>query len=133
MGKIPWRRKWQPTLIFLPGRVYGQRNFVVGYRQKQLHFPLKLGLPGGSEVKVSACVCLQCGRPGFDSWVEKIPWRRKWKPTPVLLPGESHGQRSLVGCSTWVHKESDTTELLNVCMYVCIVYGVAKNQTLLNN
>ena len=36
-------------------------------------------------------------RPGFDSWVGKIPWRRKWQPTPVFLPGESHGQRSLAG------------------------------------
>jgi len=35
----------------------------------------------------------------FDPWVGKIPWRKKWQPTPVFLPGESHGQRSLVGCS----------------------------------
>ena len=41
-------------------------------------------------------ICLQCGGPGFDPWVRKIPWRRKWQPTPVVLPGESHGQRSLV-------------------------------------
>ena len=48
-------------------------------------------------------VCLQCGRPGFNPWVRKIPWRRKWQPTPVLLPGESHGWRSLVGYSPCVH------------------------------
>ena len=42
-------------------------------------------------------ICLQCRRPGFNPWVVKIPWRRKWKPTPVFLPGEFHGQRSLVG------------------------------------
>ena len=41
-------------------------------------------------------VCLQCGRPGFDPWVGKIPWRRKWQPTPVPLPRKSHGWRSLV-------------------------------------
>ena len=46
-------------------------------------------------------VCLQCGRPGFNPWVGKIPWRRKWQSTPVLLPGKSHGQRSLVGYSPW--------------------------------
>ena len=40
-------------------------------------------------------------------------WRRKWQPTPVLLPGESHGGRSLVGCSPWGRKESDTTERLH--------------------
>ena len=42
----------------------------------------------------------------------KIPWRRKWKPTPVFLPGESHGQRSLAGYSPQDHKESDMTERL---------------------
>ncbi|KAB0347365.1 hypothetical protein FD754_012222 [Muntiacus muntjak] len=47
---------------------------------------------------------------GFDSWVGKIPWRRAWQPTPVFLPGESHGQRSLEGCSPWGLKELDTTE-----------------------
>ena len=40
---------------------------------------------------------LQCRRPDFVSWVGKIPWRRKWQPAPVFLPGESHGQRSLTG------------------------------------
>ena len=49
----------------------------------------------------------------FDAWVGKIPWRRKWQPTPVLLPGESHGERSLVGYSPWGRKESDTTERLH--------------------
>ena len=51
--------------------------------------------------------------PGFDPWVGKIPWRRKWQPTPVLLPGKFHGQRSLVGYSPWGRKESDTTERLH--------------------
>ena len=55
-------------------------------------------------------ICLQWGRPAFDPWVRKIPWKRKWQPTPVFLPGEFHGQRSPVGYSPWGHKESDTTE-----------------------
>ena len=54
-----------------------------------------------------------CRRSGYNSWVRKIPWRRTWQPTPVWLPGESHGQRSLVGYSPWGHKESDTSEWLN--------------------
>ena len=49
-------------------------------------------------------------KPGFNTWVGKIPWRRKWQPTPVLLPGESQEWRSLVGHSPWGRKESDTTE-----------------------
>ena len=64
-------------------------------------------LPGGSDGKESAC---QCSRPRFDSWVGKIPWRRKWQSTPAFLPGEFHEQRSLAGYSLWGHKESDTTE-----------------------
>ena len=46
----------------------------------------------------------------FNSWVGKVRWRRKWPPTPVFLPGESHGPRSLVSYSPWGHKELDTTE-----------------------
>ena len=53
---------------------------------------------------------LQCRRHRFDSWVGKIPWRRKWQPTLVFLPGKSHRQRSLAGYSPWGRKESDTTE-----------------------
>ena len=48
--------------------------------------------------KESAC---QCRRHGFNPWVGKIPWRRKWQPTPVFLPGKTHGQRSLAGYSSW--------------------------------
>ena len=50
-------------------------------------------VPGGSDDK---SVCLQHGRPRFDPWVRKIPWRRKWQPAPVFLPGKFHGWRSLV-------------------------------------
>ena len=55
---------------------------------------------------------LQCRRPGFDPWGRRIPWRKKWQPTPVFLPGKSHGQRSLAGYSPWGHKKSDMTEQL---------------------
>jgi len=47
---------------------------------------------------------------GFDPWIRKIPWRRKWQATPVFSPGESHGQRSLAGYTQQDSKESDTTE-----------------------
>ena len=57
-----------------------------------------------------ACQCRRHMRCMFDPWVGKIPWRRKWQPTSLFLPGESHGQRSLAGYSPWGHRESDTTE-----------------------
>ena len=86
-------------------------------------------------------------------------WRRQWHPTPALLPGKSHGQRSLVGCSPWGRQESDTTERLHFHFSVsCIgegngnplqcscleyprdggawwaaVYGVAQSRTRLND
>ena len=47
----------------------------------------------------------------FDPWAGNIPWRREWQPTPVFLPGEFHGQRSLAGYSLWGRTESDTTEV----------------------
>ena len=48
----------------------------------------------------------------LETWVGKIPWRRVWQPTPVFLPGESHGQRSLEGYSPWGCREPAMTERL---------------------
>ena len=56
------------------------------------------GLPRWSRRKEFAC---QCRRLGFNPWVGKIPWRRKWQPTPVFLSEKSHGQRNLAGYSLW--------------------------------
>ena len=53
----------------------------------------------------STCQCRRNKRCQFDPWVRKIPWRRAWQPTPVFLPGEFHGQRSMAGYSPWGHKE----------------------------
>ena len=65
------------------------------------HFHLKIlahwGFSDSSAGKESTC---QCGRSGFSPWIRKIPWRRAWQATPVLLPGESQGQRNLAGCSS---------------------------------
>ena len=91
-----------------------------GRRSLSLHgfwTSLSYGRPAwafkGSLVAQTKGICLQCRRHGFDPWVGKIPWRRAWQPTPVFLPEESHGQRSLVGYSPRGHKESDTTERLH--------------------
>ena len=66
--------------------------------------------------RIPACQCRRHKRPRFDPWVRKIPWRRPWQPTPVFLPGESHGQRILAGYSPWGRTESDITEATyNTC------------------
>ena len=65
---------------------------------------------GTSQVASGQESTCQCRRLGFDPWVGTTPWRRKWQPTPVFLPGKSHGQRNLAGYSPWGRKESDMTE-----------------------
>ena len=81
------------------------------------------GFPGGASDKESACQCRRHKRCGSDPWVGKIPWRRKWHPTPVLLPGKCHGQRSLAGYSPQGHRESDVTERTHTA------YKTAHNNT----
>ena len=152
-----WRRKRQPTPMFLPGESQRWRSLAgcrlwgrtESDRLKQLSSSVSQGFLDSSVGKESACnagdpvsipvqgrsaregigyhssilglplwlrwqrIHLQCGRPGFDPWVGKIPWRREWQPTPVFLPGESLGQRNLASCSPWGRKDLDTTEQLS--------------------
>ena len=70
-----------------------------------------LCFPGGACGKGPTC---QWKRRGFSPWVRKIPWRGARQPTPVFLPGESHGQRSLAGCSLWGRRELNKTEQLTL-------------------
>ena len=89
-----FRLKIDFELIFLK-RVKSVSRFICLHANIQPHSSLSR-------------VWLQCRRSGFNSWVGKIPWRRKRHPTPVFLPGKPHGPRSLVACSPWGGKESDT-------------------------
>jgi len=68
-------------------------------------------LPCWLSGKESVCQCRGCRRCVSDPWVGKIPWRRKWQPTPVFLPGRF--QRSLAGYSPWGHQRVNTALLLN--------------------
>ena len=131
-GKIGRQRKWRPTPVFLPGEssvhwvAKSQTRLTLslshththtshtchthtcveggtqGFRLFSLSLVNYLGFPGGSSVKNPPVM----QETWFNPWVGKIPWRREWQPTPVFLPGESHGQRSLVGYSPWCCKES---------------------------
>ena len=78
------------------------------------HYACILELPRWCSGKESTYKCRR-----LHPWVGKIPWNRKWQPTPVFLPGKFHGQRSLVGYSPWGRKELDMTERLStsICTY----------------
>ena len=88
------------------------------------------GLPRWFNSKEFACKCRDHRRCRNHPWVGKIPWRRKWQPTPVFFLGQSNGQRSLAGCRPWDWKESNTTYMNHIInmyyinyklyIYVCI-------------
>ena len=69
-----------------------------------------MGFSGGSSDKQTSWQCRRHKRCKFDPCIGKIPWRRAWQPTPIFLPEESHGQKSLSSYSPWDCKESDMTE-----------------------
>ena len=71
---------------------------------------LQWAFPVAQQVKNLPTIQEICRRHGFNPWVKKMPWRRKWQPTPIFLPIKSHGQRSRVGYSSKGSKESDMTE-----------------------
>ena len=102
---FPWwfsGKERQPTPGLLPGKSRGQRS-LVGYSpwgHKESDMTKQLLFHSFSS-KESAC---QFRSRQFDPWVRKIPWRKKWQPTPVFLPGKFHGQRSLVSYSPWGRK-----------------------------
>ena len=89
-----------------------RRERIVGSQRERTNLTqivFRVGFPGGWDGKESAC---NAGDLGLIPGSGKFPWRREWLPALVLLPGEFHGQRSLVGNSPWGPKESDMTEWL---------------------
>ena len=97
---------------FTPHRI--QRWEICTHTDTQTHthtfmstaIQLYIGLPKWLGGKEFAC---ECRRGGFDPWIGKIPWRRKWPPSPEFLLGKFHGQRSLAGYSPCGCKDLDMT------------------------
>ena len=106
-GLISFRMDWLDLLA-----VQGTLKSLLQH-QSINSLALSFGTQTSLVAQMVKCLTTMWGRPGFDPWVGKIPWRRKWQSTPVLLPGKSHEQRSLVGYSPWGRKELDTTERLH--------------------
>ena len=105
LGTVGSKNRWS---------LWGSHKLVAGVLSWVIVAELPVGhgssFPGGLDGKESAC---NAGDPGSIPWVGKILWRRKWQPILVFLPGESHGQRGLVGYSPCGGKELDTTEQLS--------------------
>ena len=125
LNALRWLKQWKITRTvavyfkgillsfrFLPGPEHAKALYWLPFTRRHVNHRLhrtedrsdfisftKPGIRGGASAKESAGQCRRCGRCGFDPWVGKISWRWAWQPTPVFLPGESHGQRSLVGYS----------------------------------
>ena len=111
---IFWKRQsWWTTLIQL---VHGWTRIVVQVKwfkillTSELTWGDSLGILRWLSGKEPACQCRSCQRCGFDCWVRKIPWKRKWLPTPVFLLGKFQEQRNLGSYSPWGRKESDMTK-----------------------
>ena len=77
----------------------------------------------GASGKEPACPCRRHKRHRFNPWVRKIPWSRKWQPTPAFLLGESHEQRTLAGYSPCDHEESHMTEQTQIPMGKIFLVG----------
>ena len=88
---LAWRISWMEK----PGRLQSMGSHRVGQDWSDLAAAVS-NFPGGTSGKEPACQCRKRKSRRFDPWVRKIPWRRKWQPTSGFLPGESHGQGSLV-------------------------------------
>ena len=93
---------------------WNQTAFVCTYCILECIFNVNLiyilDFPGSTVVKNLPASAGRCKRHGFNPWVGKIFWRKKWQPTLVFLPGKFYGQRNLVGYSLWGHRELDTSE-----------------------
>ena len=101
--KIPWMEE--------PSRLQSMGSQKVGHNwTTSLHY----SFAGASLVALMVKNLPTMWETWLDSWVKKIPWRKKWLPPPIFLPGEFHGQRSLAGYSPWGCKESDRSEWLTL-------------------
>ena len=98
-GWLTWQGWTEPIILPIPFILHIYLEYLIHLN----HDCSRRGVSPVAQCKESTCQCRRCG---FDPWVAKVLWRRKWKPTPVFLPGESHGQRSLVGYSLRGCKQS---------------------------
>ena len=109
-GCVPRSPKVSPEVGALPAEVRPGEGPATAMFKRLPQASKNYGLSRWHSIKESICQCRRGKRRRFIPWVGKNPWRRKWQPTPVFLPGKSHGQRGLVGYIPWCSRESDMTE-----------------------
>ena len=97
-------------LLYSTGN-YSQYLVIISNGKESENLPESF--PGGTSGKESACQCGRRKRLGFSLWAGEIPWRRKWRPTPVFLPGKFHGWGTRWACGPWDRKEMNTPEWLS--------------------
>ena len=131
MEEPPWRRKWQSTSVFLPGKSNGQR-ILMGYSpwgRKELDMIEWLNNWATEHISYTLTHTNAHWHSQWSVWGSHnyCYWRRQWHPTPVLLPGKSHRRRSLVGCRPWGRKEPGMTEQLQFQFLLSCIGGVNGN------
>ena len=115
-------------ILSIHNTFYHFSTMLMGWSQVPVLSQQPVLFTGDTYFQRSTCQCRRWRRLRFDPWVGKILWRRKRQPTPVFLPGKSHGQSSLVGYSSGGgHKESDTTEYILLVKYIYAAAAAAKS------
>ena len=107
---LSWRFAWSLTLLWPKIKPCLALSLSTGW------------LPRWLNCREFACQCRRLRSHGLNPSVEKIPWRREWQPTPVFLPGKFHGQRSLMGYSSWSPEELDMIEQLSMPTCCLLVF-----------
>ena len=102
-----------PGLLHYRQILYQRDHKGSPYSTIYMYIYISSGFPGSISDKKPSCQYSRLKRRGFDLWIGKIPWNRKWQPALVFLPGKFHGQRSLAGYSPCGHKELEMTEQLS--------------------
>ena len=102
------RGAWRATAHGVAKSETPLSNYHFHLREGEFHIMREEGNPFPIRTWCSTC------------WNCRSTWRKAWQPTPIFLPGESHGQRSLAGFSPWGHKDLDVTEHAGLNFYSCI-------------
>ena len=116
-----------PSFFSLPGNNLTSIIIFKNQIKRSFNYPaykISCLFSNNNIFSVGAELTCQCKRCGFNPWVRKIPWNRKWQPTPVFLTEKFHGQRNMAGYSPWDCEELDTTEQSTATIVTTVVTSI---------